>query len=507
MNSKKTKILLLILIPIMGVIILAASIFGIAYGYLNRNTIKLDFNENITYQTFRYFGASSCWNARHLASDEDLETQQKLNDLIYGDDGLQLSIYRYNIGAGSAELDLPNYNESTSTISFFKSENYVNASSFLDVNNYDISRDKYYLSSFKLALETNNVKKILLFCNSPHYKLTKNNKTHADNAHEDNLAPDNYEAFANYVLICSTLIYDWLGTIGYQDLEIEISPVNEPQWSWGGDKDTQEGCHFDSASLAAFYDVFYKTLNEYNSKNNTQFKMDIYESGNYKLGLASSKNKEYFKAFSKYEYFDTLDSISMHSYAADTDKSIRRQFMRYFKKFDKDFKMSEYCIMEGGVDPSVSQGIKSAKVLMQDLNIMNAVEWSWWLSVAYGGWEDGLVYFNRETKEINLYYRYYMYGQFMKYIDYGDVRIKADIHDLYDIGGVDSVGFKKPDGTVVLVILNDNNKTKTIKLESSRFTQAKLVETYENTYWKESEKAFDGEFLIQPNSVTTIILK
>ena len=293
----------------------------------------------------------------------------------------------------------------------------------------------------------------------------------------------------------------------YSENDIYISPVNEPQWKWGGSSDGQEGCHYDAKDLAAFYDVFYKTLNKFNAQNNTKFVMDIYESGNYKLGLASSKNKAYLKEFSKYEYFDSLDSISMHSYAADTSKTIRNDFQKYFKKYNKKFVMSEYCVMQGGVDESIDMGIFSAKVLLQDLRYMNAVEWSWWLGIAQGGWEDGLVYWYKDKNEIDLYYRYYMYGQFMKYIDYGDVRIKADIYDMYDLGGVDSVGFKKPDGTVTVFIINDNNKTKTIKLSSDKFSTAKVIETYENTYWKETEKQFDGTFTIQPNSVTTIILK
>ena len=144
---------------------------------------------------------------------------------------------------------------------------------------------------------------------------------------------------------------------------------------------------------------------------------------------------------------------------------------------------------------------------MQDLNILNATEWNWWLGVAMGGWEDGLVYYYKDTQEVYLPYRYYMYGQFMKYIEQGDVRIRADIHDIYDLGGVDSVAFKKADGTIVLIILNDNNKQKTIELKSRTYSTCHIVETYENNYWVESDKDFDGEFVVKPNSVTTIILK
>ena len=506
-SKKSKKLTLFIVIPLIGIIALSAAIFGLAYGYLNRSTIKLDFDDSIEYQTMKYFGASSCWNMRLVGRDETPEIQQELTNYLYGNDGLKLSIYRYNLGAGSIEKDEIKYGESNKTVSFFDSSKYQDNSSFLDPNNYDITRDADYLKMLKMALETNNVKKLVIFANSPHYLLTKNGLTHANEKHENNLPEENFATYSEYVLIGSTLLYNWISSLGYGNLEIEISPVNEPQWSWGGEDAGQEGCHYDYDILAKFYDIFYSTLNKYNSNNNTNFKMDIFESGNYKLGLNSSKNKKYFKEFSKYPYFDSLDGISMHSYAADTNKSIRRVFARYYKKFNKEFKMSEYCIMQGGVDTSVNRGIESAKVLMQDLNILNATEWSWWLGVAFGGWEDGLVYFDRDTKVATPSYRYYMYGQFMKYIDSGDKRIKADIHDLYDLGGVDSVGFKKADGSIVIVILNDNNKQKTIKIESKKYTQAKIVETYENTYWKESEKAFDGSFEIQPYSVTTIILK
>lgn len=491
----------------MGVILVSSCVFGLCYAYLNRSTIKIDFNPDTEYQTFKYFGASSCWNNRIIGRDESEETKAQLTELLYGDSGLKLSIFRYNIGAGSIELENTGYSEAQKTISFFKSENYENKDSFLDVNNYDITKDSDYLSMLKLALETNNVKKVVAFCNSPHFLLTKNTQTDADHAHENNLLEENFEVFSHYAIICTSLLDNYVKSLGYNDIEIYISPVNEPQWKWDGVASTQEGCHFDADHLAKFYDVFYKVLKEYNNKNNTNYKLDMFESGNYKLGLASSKNKTYFKEFSKYSYFEEVDEISMHSYAADTDKSIRRKFYNYFKKFNKDFVMSEYCVMEFGVDESVSMGLKSAKVLMQDLNILNTVEWSWWLGIAGGGFEDGLVYFNSETKDINRYYRYYMFAQFMRYIDYGDVRIKADIYDLMDLGGVDSVGFKKPDGSVVVIILNDSKKEKNILISSDKFSTAHIVETYENNYLKESDKTFNGKFKIKANSVTTIILK
>lgn len=508
-NSLKRykKIVLIILIPLVGIIITVGALFGISYGYLNRKNIRLDFNENETYQTFKYFGASSCWNGRLLGEEESDDIKNEFISLAYSDEGLSLDVFRYNLGAGSYELDNTGYSDGAKTKSFFITENYIDNSSFENIANYDISRDGGYLDILKLAILTGNVKKVVIFSNSPHYLLTKNRLTHGSSPHENNLLEENYQAFSHYVLICSTLIDSYIKSLGYLNIEIYISPVNEPQWKWDGVSSSQEGCHFDAEPLAKFYDVFYKSLKEYNKKNNTSFNMDIYESGNYKLGLASSKNKNYFKAFSKYKYFDEIQEISMHSYSADDNKQIKRSFYNYFKKFDKDFVMSEYCIMQYGVDTSIDMGLRSAKVLMQDLNILNATEWHWWLAVAFGGFEDGLFYFNRETKKYYFTYRYYMLAQFMKYIDTGDVRIRADVHDLYDLGGVDSVGFKKEDGTIVVIVINDNNSQKNITIPTDDYTSMKIVETYENNYLKETEKEFSKAISIKPNSVTTIIMK
>ena len=59
-SKKSKKLILFIIIPLNGIIALSAAIFGIAYGYLNRSTIKLDFDDSIEYQTLKYIGASSC---------------------------------------------------------------------------------------------------------------------------------------------------------------------------------------------------------------------------------------------------------------------------------------------------------------------------------------------------------------------------------------------------------------------------------------------------------------
>ena len=50
--SKPAKILIMIISLVLAIAILGGSIFGIAYGYLNRNTIKIDFDDTKEFQSF-----------------------------------------------------------------------------------------------------------------------------------------------------------------------------------------------------------------------------------------------------------------------------------------------------------------------------------------------------------------------------------------------------------------------------------------------------------------------
>ena len=51
--------------------------------------------------------------------------------------------------------------------------------------------------------------------------------------------------------------------------------------------------------------------------------------------------------------------------------------------------MSEYCTMEWNVDESIDMGLWCGKVMMRDIAILGVTDWSYWLSVAKGGYEDG----------------------------------------------------------------------------------------------------------------------
>src|SRR5689334_8080456 len=57
-------------------------------------------------QSVQGFGASGAWWVNDLANFAPA-VQQRVGDLLFGPDGLQLSVYRYNVGGGGVGVTNP----------------------------------------------------------------------------------------------------------------------------------------------------------------------------------------------------------------------------------------------------------------------------------------------------------------------------------------------------------------------------------------------------------------
>ena len=233
------------------------------------------------------FGASSAWIYQDLGKAEHEEQADKALEMLYGDSGLELSIFRYNIGGGSADASLddvwpynnPGFDMLRRAESFFVAEKYSEPDDFLDESNYDFKRDAAVRGMFEKALAFGNIEKVVFFSNSPHYLMTHSGVCTGSEEYQNNLKEEFYEEYSQYLLIITNHLYETY----LKDLpsvpEVWISPANEPQWKWGGEGSSQEGCHYDPEVLAAFYDVFYEQLQKFNAEKGISFKLDAFESG------------------------------------------------------------------------------------------------------------------------------------------------------------------------------------------------------------------------------------
>ena len=142
--------------------------------------------------------------------------------------------------------------------------------------------------------------------------------------------------------------------------------------------------------------------------------------------------------------------------------------------------------------------------------MIDATEWSWWLSVAVGGYNDGLVYWDEEDErdeDIWVLKRYYTFGQITRFVDEGDVRVDCGTSDPLGWAGLDVAVFKKPDGRVVVVVVNDS-LAKNLRfdgLEEFAGTTVRVTATTKEKNWAESTFVFEGSLPLERKSVTTFV--
>ena len=338
--------------------------------------------------------------------------------------------------------------------------------------------------------------------------MTESGKTHGDYEYQNNLPKENYEAFCEYLM---QYLFEFAVE---RNLPVTaISPINEPQHKWGGSSDVQEGCHFHPENLAAFYDVFYKYVDEFNARHGTNIEVSLFESGNYDT-YKQAAILEYVNAMSKYEYFDRIDRLSVHSYGEPLSDSARNSFMYKLNALwpDKfDIEMSEICDMEEGVDKSMGSGLFLAKVIDKDMRLLSSVSWSWWIGASWYNYNDGLVawkYYDGYGDIDTSIKRYSVMGQYSRYVKSGDIRV--DVGWDKASGAVKSdvcaSAYLRDDGTVTVVIINDGG-AKRISL-SGDYANMSVIATDDN---KEMSTTYDGAFRpyvnLSAKSVTTLVLK
>lgn len=434
-----------------------SSLFG-------RHQILID--KSKTYQTFEEFGTSSCWWAQTVDTDEMARNIAK--ELYSKEDGLGLKVFRYNIGGGEADNpDCRIWDTSRRTESFYvwseEKGEYI----------YDFTRDANARRVMDYAVEY-GAEKIILFCNSPHFSMTKSG--HASGGLEEyssNLPKENYDAFVDYVLT----IADWFVAQGYPIYA--ISPINEPQWSWGSpDWVGQEGCHYTEEEAIKLLETFALEMH----KRNSPYKLSGPESGQMSWGYYGIVEK----FFNSEILNDFCDTFSGHSYWMDNSTEEKEEIGKEFKKKypDKKYEMSEWCELPLTIDSTtIDSGIHMAKVIIDDLNLMNAVSWQSWTAVN----GDGLLDRN-EHGELIKYIRYYAFKHFTSFIEPGMKRVRI-FDNFFNKTKLKTTAFLNDEAAIV-VIVNPEEAEEELKV-GGLLGKAEIYLTDEN---HKCEKIYDGDF-------------
>ena len=438
--------------------------------------VRVTVDPSQTHQTMDGFGASGAWWPTWVG-DYPQAKQEQLLDLLFAEEGgIALSIYRYNLPAGSDETTVERPERRTPMIE-------------TSPGVYDLAADQKGLDLLA-GVRERGVDHFVIFSNSPPPRLTISGMSSGGPRGTSNLKPDSVDDFATYVLDLSTLIRD-----RYDLPHVAISPVNEPQWTWGRDGRSQEGSHYEPDEVAA---VIRATIEE-NLARDAGFEIEAPESGEWKSTMP------YAKALFDDPIIDEhLGELAIHSYwtsPEDREKAARELREAYP---DKQIAMTEYCEMRHGHGVGIDEGLHMAEVVHEDLTVGNVVSWQWWLGVAAGGYNDGLVYAHPETQEIETTKRLWILGQWSKFVRPGYIRVEATSAD----SRLKVTSFLSPDGSrLATVMVNPTDEDLAASVVAEDF-EADARASYQTTAEADLAEldAVDGDISLPAKSVTTIVL-
>lgn len=479
--------------------LLAASPFCSMHGQTDTYFV----NPDVCYQTIDGFGASDAWSMRFIGEMPE-ETQTRVADWLFSsqDDakgnplGIGLSIWRFNIGAGSVEQgDSSKINSSTRTDCFLSAD-----------GSYDWTKQRGQRRFLKLAKER-GVPYLLGFLNSPPVFYTQNGlATNTGRGGDYNLKEDRYNDFARFIADVVVGLNEHDGIL----LDY-ISPINEPDghWNWQGPK--QEGSPATNREIARVA----RSLDREFSDRGLETKIIIPESSDYRCMMSTHMTdwqrgyeiQSFFSPDSAATYVGDLKHLPRlmagHSYWSNTPVEAMKQnriaLNDTLKKYGVDFWQSEVCIMSNdeeigggnGYDRTMKTALYVARLLHHDLVYANARSWQWWRA-AGGDYKDGLLFQYRDKSTGNDTIvdskLLWSLGNFSRFIRPGAVRIDVSATDdsgkaipdsATDPYGLMLSAYRNPDGSLVMVAINysDEDRQFSLRLPGKGVQFSKLYAT------------------------------
>ena len=477
--------------------------------------IRIDINK--TYQVISNFGASDAWSCQFVgnwpkpAKDTIADWLFSMDTLANGNPkGIGLSLWRFNIGAGSAQQG---------DASGIKDE-WRRAESFIEKDNqYNWNRQQGQ-RWFLQAAKQRGVQQFVGFFNSPPVQFTTNGRAYANNG-RCNIDSNHYNAFAGYSADVLKGIKQTTG-IGLN----YISPVNEPQWNWsdGG----QEGCPYTNREISAVVKAFNTAL----LKNRLSTRILVLESGHHKYlwedDDKTGKGNQVMAFFNPSspcyigDLSNTAKIMASHSYftAAPLPKAleIRKKIAGSIAAVKGlDYWQSEYCILgdnageiSGGKrDLGMNAALHVAKVIYADLVGGNAAAWQWWLAISPYDYKDGLIYVDKNKTAGNYTDSKMLWalGNYSRFVRPGMKRVYTDAPAT---DGVLVSAYKDEKAKkLVVVVVNGSSEGQVLmvkNLANKTISGNGKWNAYTTSDSKRLEKQvlYSGQVIISPQSIVTL---
>ena len=464
----------------------------------------ISINADHTIQTIQDFGASDCWTAEYVS--DYFGTTEKENaarwlfsqqmDNNGNPEGIGLSCWRVNLGAGSASQGTnSNIDDETRRAECYLKED----------GSYDWTRCDGQQWFMKQAKEY-GVDHFLLFSNSAPVYFTKSGKANTNNQSMNcNLKDDCYDDFADFLATTTKHFVNEGYHVTY------IDPVNEPQFDW---KDGQEGSPWENANISNLVKELDKSIQT--QQLTTKILIPEAAKWNCLYGGNEARANNQLSAFfdsSNSTYIADLPSVAKvaagHSYwtfRTNNDlKDVRERVRDEAAKYGVEVMQTEWSMLDAA--PETSAGFPASydaaskmdialylgKLIYCDLVYGNMTGWSYWTAFAQEKWSQKnrfyLIRMNAKgdtgeesygdikkggtlTADKNLW----VLGNYSRFIRPGYKRLEVNGAD--ELNGLMASSWLSPDAkTLVTVLVNMSRGSRKIDLSLSG-SHVENVKTY-----------------------------
>ena len=504
-------------------------------------TSELSINLDANLQTMESFGASDGWRCQFVGKNWPSDKKNKIADLLFSRDfdadgnpkGIGLSLWRFNLGAGSAEQG----DASDITDEWRRTECFTT-----NGISYDMNKQAGQVWFMKAAKER-GVDKLLAFLNSAPVYLTQNGKAHATIKEFYNLKDGKMPELADFWATSLDKLKTEHGlTIDY------VSPFNEPQYEWDGT--SQEGSPATNANIynlvnvlspklqakglssqivvgeGGSYEPLYKTITGKESRSN---QIDYFFGANSTKKISGLTNvKKTISAHSYWQAWPLTELVNSRQSAASKIQSVGGVSLW----------SSEYCVLESpgtselpggagaGRDLGMQLALWTARIISTDIAVGGVTSWQWWTAISRGDYKDGLIHIDdgssnggsspdycrndgyiRESKTL------WALGNFSLFVKPGMIRVQTPgIDNATAVNDVMLTAYKDTaNKKLVIVAVNVSKSAKTYKLNlaGGTVTENKLTPyvTSEASSLKKGTAVDASNFEIPAKSIVTYVGK
>ena len=521
------------------------TIFTLSTAFLTAEAHEYIIHVESPRQTILHFGASDAWSMQTIGTWEDEQEQEKIADWLFSLEndakgqpkGIGLSLWRFNLGAGSNEQGRESQiSRNTRTECFLTAD-----------GTYDWNKQAGQRKFLRMAKER-GVPHFLAFLNSPPVYFTQNGlATNTGRKGTLNLKDDCYDDFATFMATALK------GLEEHDNIHFDyLCPVNEPDghWNWQGPK--QEGSPATNREIARLARETNKALLQQNDTHKDKLSgkdgenlpplILVPESSDLRCLLGIYKTtwergntiSTFFSKDSTATYLGNTPLVPRlilgHSYWTNTPipymRKIREELRDTCRKYGIKFWQSELCIMSndeeigggGGYDFTMKTALYVARVIHHDLKYADAESWSWWRACG-GDYKDGLIRVwdgerqrrsdtkpsVRRGQDSKLLWAL---GNYSRFVRPGAQRYEVSGEE--DPYGLMVTAYQNADGTWVTVAINYSNSPQEFTLKMSDGKSRQWVAYRTSDVEGENLKPVgedEGHTTLPSRSITTFVEK